>query len=192
MCEKQEQQSSLPPAPGPENQPPLDDKKKNALLRYMGILFAFAFLMVLLSFLIQLRNSRLTISELNQASANALQNAEALQDLNRELLDKNSALSEEIGQLEDSVADKDRQLEARKSQLESMGDQLKRVEEQRIQDQQDAEKRLEAYELLSAAQQAAACRDTKTLEESLKSLSELSQYLEENGMQLYQSLLAEN
>ena len=192
MCEKQEQQSSLPPAPGPENQPPLDDKRKNALLRYMGILFAFAFLMVLLSFLIQLRNSRLTISELNQASANALQNAEALQDLNRELLDKNSALSEEVGQLEDSVADKDRQLEARKSQLEGMGDQLKRVEEQRIQDQQDAEKRLEAYELLSAAQQAAACRDTKTLEESLKSLSELSQYLEENGMQLYQSLLAEN
>ena len=192
MCEKQEQQTSLPPAPGPENQPPLDDKRKNALLRYMGILFAVAFLLVLLSSLIQLRNSRLTISELNQASANALQNAEALQDLNRELLDKNSALSEEIGQLEDSVADKDRQLEARKSQLEGMGDQLKRVEEQRIQDQQDAEKRLEAYELLSAAQQAAARRDTKTLEESLKSLSELSQYLEENGMQLYQSLLAEN
>ena len=40
---------------------PLSDKKKNALVRYMAILFGVAFLLVLLSFLIQLRDSRETI-----------------------------------------------------------------------------------------------------------------------------------
>lgn len=50
-------------------------KKKQALLTYMTILFVVAFLLVLLSFFIQLRDSRATISELNESSMNALKNA---------------------------------------------------------------------------------------------------------------------
>ena len=53
----------------------LSEKKKNALLRYMAVLFGVAFLLVLLSFLIQMRDSQQTISELNLSTTNALRNA---------------------------------------------------------------------------------------------------------------------
>ena len=54
------------PASAPEpHRAGLPDQKKNALLRYMAILFGVAFLLVLLSFLIQMRDSRETISDLS-------------------------------------------------------------------------------------------------------------------------------
>ena len=59
---------------------PISDEKRTALLRYMAILFGVAFLLVLLTFLIQLRDSKQTISELNKSNASALQNAGKLQD----------------------------------------------------------------------------------------------------------------
>ncbi len=83
-----------------EEAPPLNEQKKNALLRYMAILFGLAFLLVLLSFLIQMRDSRETISDLSQSNASALQNAGKLQDDNISLLRENGELREQIASLE--------------------------------------------------------------------------------------------
>ena len=58
-------------------------KKRTALLRYMAVLFVAAFLLVLLSFVTQLRSS-------NRVSASALARAEQLQEDNRELIKKAS------------------------------------------------------------------------------------------------------
>ncbi len=63
----------------------LDERRKTALLRYIAILFAVAFLLVLVSLLGQMRDSQNTISQLNQSSTSALQRAEQLQDRNRQL-----------------------------------------------------------------------------------------------------------
>ena len=64
-----------------ENEKPaLDERKKSALLRYVAIMFAVAFVLVLFSLLGQMRNSMSTISELNQSSSSALQKAEQLQE----------------------------------------------------------------------------------------------------------------
>ena len=41
---------------GQSRQPPLPEKKRRALLTYMSILFCAAFILVLMSFLIQLRD----------------------------------------------------------------------------------------------------------------------------------------
>jgi len=94
-----------------EETPPLSERKKNALLRYMAILFGVAFLLVLLSFLIQLRDTRETISDLNQTNASALQNAGRLQDENQrlqkengELRDNVEALRRELAQSQDDAA----------------------------------------------------------------------------------------
>lgn len=76
--------------------PPVSDHKRTALLRYMTILFAVAFALVLLSYLIQVFSSRDTISQLNATSASALQNAERLQDTNRELTEENERLNDEL------------------------------------------------------------------------------------------------
>lgn len=71
----------------------VSNHKRTALLRYMTILFAVAFALVLLSYLIQAFNSQSTINQLNATSASALQNAEHLQDTNRELTEENERLN---------------------------------------------------------------------------------------------------
>ena len=64
---------------------PLSEKRKAALLRYMTILFSAAFVLVLISLILQMHSSEAKISELNAASTSALSNAEALQAENRSL-----------------------------------------------------------------------------------------------------------
>ncbi len=71
-------------------------EKRTALLRYMAILFAVAFAAVLLSYLIQVRNSQTTITQLNATSASALQNAEQLQETNWALTQEIERLNEEL------------------------------------------------------------------------------------------------
>lgn len=172
--------------------PALDEKRKTALLRYMGILFCVAFLLVLLSSLIQMRNSRLTISELNQASNNALQNAEALQTMNRDLIEQNTALLEENANLEQQLRDTEQTLTQRKRQLDELGGQLERIESEHQQQLTAYEKQLEAHEALAAALLAQDSGNAETYKAAMQSLLELSKYLTPNDKLLYQSLLAEN
>lgn len=63
----------------------LPGAKRTALLRYMAVMFAAAFLLVLLSMIFQMRSHNTTISQLNQSSASALAKAEQLQEDNRKL-----------------------------------------------------------------------------------------------------------
>lgn len=71
--------------------------KRTALLRYMAVLFAAAFVLVLLSMLVQMNNSNSTISQLSQSSASALAKAEQLQEDNRALEKEVSAAKKYIG-----------------------------------------------------------------------------------------------
>lgn len=80
----------------PNQSPPLDEKKKNALMRYIFILFAVAFLLILLTFFMQLRDSNQTISELMQSNASAVQNAEKIQEENRLLLEQTAGMELEL------------------------------------------------------------------------------------------------
>lgn len=90
---------------------PLSDKKKNALVRYMAILFGVAFLLVLLSFLIQLRDSRETISDLSQANSSALQNAGRLQEDNQKLVQDKETLLQQIASLEAQLQEREESVE---------------------------------------------------------------------------------
>ena len=75
---------------------PMSEQKRTALLRYMVILFAVAFALVLLSYLIQLSNSQSTINQLSATSTSALQNAEQLQENNWALTEEIERLNEEL------------------------------------------------------------------------------------------------
>ena len=59
-------------APQDKQPAPLSEARKTALLRYMAVLFAVAFLLVLLSLILQAHSSKATISELTQTSSSAL------------------------------------------------------------------------------------------------------------------------
>ena len=69
-----DEEKKTTPAEQPQPPAPLSDARKAALLRYMAILFAVAFLLVLLSLILQTHSSKSTISELSAASTSALEN----------------------------------------------------------------------------------------------------------------------
>jgi len=119
-----------------ENAKPLEESKKLSALRYLAILFAVAFVLVLVSMLAQFRNSSAAIHELTQSGISALQNAEVLQQNNR-------ALEEEL-------------------------DNTRR-----------------AYELLLIASQTGRYK----LEEALEPLEDYVQYLDREGLEVYESLM---
>ncbi len=101
-----------------ENEKPaLDERKKSALLRYVAIMFAVAFVLVLFSLLSQMRNSMSTISQLNQSSNSALQKAEQLQEHNLQLELDNQELSLQMQELEENYAELEAQLNELQQQL---------------------------------------------------------------------------
>lgn len=161
-----------------QNKTPVDDGRKNALLRYIAILFAVAFLFVLLSLVMQMRDSRATISELNAASASALKNAETLQDDNRQLQEENAALKEEVeslqDQLEDAEASSDEAWEQKVAEAKQEGQSIR-----------------EAYEnLLTLMREGTAGQEGNVaISKALESLELLQDYLGTQGQKEYQSLI---
>ena len=94
-----EKKTPQPEQAAPETGKPLSEKRKSALLRYMAVLFCAAFILVLISLILQTHSSKAKISELNAASTSALSNAEALQNENRALQDDKIALEKENQEL---------------------------------------------------------------------------------------------
>lgn len=161
-----------------QNKTPVDDGRKNALLRYIAILFAVAFLFVLLSLVMQMRDSRATISELNAASASALKNAETLQDDNRQLQEDNAALKEEVESLQDQLED---------AEASSDG----AWEQQLAEAKQEGQSIREAYEnLLTLMREGTAGQEGNVaISKALESLELLQDYLGTQGQKEYQSLI---
>ncbi len=162
-----------------QNQPEkqLDDKRKNALLRYVAILFAVAFLFVLFSLLLQMRDSRANISTLNQDRASALQKAEQLQDTNRELEAQVEELTAQLEALQQEMDSRTEENEALQRELNSAKG-----------------KTLEAYELLLQAQRLVtpgAQEGNVAAARALENLKNLEEYLGEAGLEEYHRLLEE-
>ena len=79
---------------------PLDETRKAALLRYLGVMFVVAFVFVLISMIGELRDKQATILELDSSSSSALTKVEQLQDDNRQLIADNAYLTGRIEELE--------------------------------------------------------------------------------------------
>ena len=156
---------------------PLDEKKKTALLRYSLILFAAAFLIVLLSMLSQMRDTHHELSKLNQSSSSALQKAEQLQDTNRQLEEENERLQEELEALQVQLEESNARNEALgKEMLSAVG------------------KEKEAYEVLLTAMTLVTPGSQEgnvAASRALENLKNYEEYLGEEGLKIYQSLLEE-
>ena len=114
MDEKQDAQQETQQPVQPEKQAaPLSEARKTALLRYMAVLFAVAFLLVLLSLILQAHSSKATISELTQTSSSALSNVEQLQAQNRDLQDEKQTLTKENTALQTQIEELQEELSRR-------------------------------------------------------------------------------
>ena len=173
----------------------LDERKKNALLRYVAIMFAVAFVFVLLSMFGQMRDSKSAISELNQSSSSALQKAEALQEHNQELEKENAYLTGRIEELEDQLEKLEQELTAAEGQLkqaeidyaalEAEKDQLlEQAEKDRISVETAYEKLLELQKTVTPGVQTGNAAAEKLAAEVKDKL----EYLGDYALEIYENL----
>ncbi len=165
---------------------PLDEKRKNAVMRYIFILFAVAFLLILLTYFIQLRDSNETISDLAQSSASAMQNAEKLQDDNRLLTARVEEFESQVNTL---TAAYQKETEALNQELNATQTQLDGV----IADVELLEAMtkdtLRIYEALLSAENALNSGDLESAKLYLPSLAESAKILGNEGIARYENLL---
>lgn len=165
---------------------------KNSLLRYVAVLFAVAFLLVLLSYLVQTRNMNATVSELNQTSSSALTNAQMLQTMNQQLLSENESLRAELDRLDQQLLQANDALAEQQSQADaavaSLSAELAALESALSDAQAQQTAALDAYELLCKAASAADANDLVALRSYMAELEPSAKLLGSQATKLYHAL----
>ena len=176
----------------------LDEKKKSALIHYVAILFIVAFIVVLLSMLGTMRNSREDITQLTQSSVSAIQKAEQLQTDNQTLQAENQELKTQLETMTKVLQEAEAAMSAAQEELEAAraaqeanqadADQKVKAAESKQQ------KTIQAYEELLTAMThmtPGSQEGNVTVSKALDNLELLKQYLGRIGLEEYESLLEE-
>lgn len=163
---------------------PLTTKKKRAMLEYMAIMFAAAFLLVAVSLLIKVIDMK---GEMEAANTGARENIALLQkdldaaraesaELQTKLDEANAASSE--------AADKLSEAETRLSEAEKARETLESAQKEN----DTLSRRAQANELLVSAQAALEQGDYAALRSHLTALGAYADALKDDGAALYETL----
>ena len=164
---------------------PLSEKRKAALLRYMAVLFCAAFILVLISLILQMHSSEAKISELNAASTSALSNAEALQTENRTLQDEKIALEKKNEELQEKIDELTKQLEEAAQAKENS----QTVENEVVKNlRTELDRTKEAYEALLEAKGCDMREGNVTFSRAMQTLERLKDYLGPTALEEYHAL----
>lgn len=167
---------------------PLTTKKKRAMLEYMAIMFAAAFLLVAISLLIKVIDMK---GEMEAANTGARENIALLQkdldaaraesaELQTKLDEANAASSE--------AADKLSEAETRLSEAEKARETLEKTLESAQKENDTLSRRAQANELLASAQAALEQGDYAALRSHLEALGAYADALKDDGAALYEIL----
>ena len=167
---------------------PLTTKKKRAMLEYMAIMFAAAFLLVAVSLLIKVIDMK---GEMEAANTGARENIALLQkdldaaraesaELQTKLDEANAASSE--------AADKLSEAETRPSEAEKARETLEKTLESAQKENDTLSRRAQANELLVSAQAALEQGDYAALRSHLEALGAYADALKDDGAALYETL----
>lgn len=167
---------------------PLTTKKKRAMLEYMAIMFAAAFLLVTISLLIKVIDMK---GEMEAANTGARENIALLQkdldaaraesaELQTKLDEANTASSE--------AADKLSEAETRLSEAEKARETLEKTLESAQKENDTLSRRAQANELLVSAQAALEQGDYAALRSHLEALGAYADALKDDGAALYEIL----
>lgn len=167
---------------------PLTTKKKRAMLEYMAIMFAAAFLLVAVSLLIKVIDMK---GEMEAANTGARENIALLQkdldaaraesaELQTKLDEANAASSE--------AADKLSEAETRLSEAEKSRETLEKTLESAQKENDTLSRRAQANELLVSAQAALEQGDYAALRSHLEALGAYADALKDDGAALYETL----
>ena len=168
---------------------PLDDKRKAALLRYLGIMFVVAFVFVLISMMGELRDKQATILELDSSSTSALTKIEQLQDDNRRLETDNAYLTGRIEELEKQLEELEDELALQTAENKLLQEENAKLDQQAVDARQETAYLVSAYEnLLEADALRQAEQDNTSI---LTQLKENVKYYAEYALKLYENLTKE-
>ena len=167
---------------------PLTTKKKRAMLEYMAIMFAAAFLLVAISLLIKVIDMK---GEMEAANTGARENIALLQkdldaaraesaELQTKLDEANAASSE--------AADNLSEAETRLSEAEKARETLEKTLESAQKENDTLSRRAQANELLVSAQAALEQGDYAALRSHLEALGAYADALKDDGAALYEIL----
>lgn len=167
---------------------PLTTKKKRAMLEYMAIMFASAFLLVAISLLIKVIDMK---GEMEAANTGARENIALLQkdldaaraesaELQTKLDEANTASSEAADKLSDA--------ETRLSEAEKARETLEKTLESAQKENDTLSRRAQANELLVSAQAALEQGDYAALRSHLEALGAYADALKDDGAALYETL----
>lgn len=167
---------------------PLTTKKKRAMLEYMAIMFAAAFLLVAISLLIKVIDMK---GEMEAANTGARENIALLQkdldaaraesaELQTKLDEANTAFSEAADKLSDA--------ETRLSEAEKARETLEKTLESAQKENDTLSRRAQANELLVSAQAALEQGDYAALRSHLEALGAYADALKDDGAALYETL----
>ena len=148
-------------------------------------LFAVAFLLVLLSLILQTHSSKSTISELSAASTSALDNAVKLQEQNRALQEEKQQLEDELDavqkKLDEETALNDQLLQA------TQDEQSDAKQELRDKEQELDHTRL-AYEALLTAMNCDTHEGNVTFSRAMETVARYQECLSENALAEFEKL----
>lgn len=167
---------------------PLTTKKKRAMLEYMAIMFAAAFLLVAVSLLIKVIDMK---GEMEAANTGARENIALLQkdldaaraesaELQTQLDEANAASSEAADKLSDA--------ETRLSEAEKARETLEKTLESAQKENDTLSRRAQANELLVSAQAALERGDYAAFRSHLEALGAYADALKDDGAALYETL----
>ena len=171
----QNQEPAQPPAP-------LSDARKAALLRYMAILFAVAFV---LSLILQTHSSKSTISELSAASTSALDNAVKLQEENRALQEEQQQLQDELDELQKKL---DEETALNEQLLAASQDEEKDAKQELRDKEQELEHTRMAYEALLTAMNCDTREGNVTFSRAMETVARYADCLSEEALAEYEKL----
>ena len=167
---------------------PLTTKKKRAMLEYMAIMFAAAFLLVAVSLLIKVIDMK---GEMEAANTGARENIALLQkdlDAARAESAKLQTQLDEANAASSEAADKLSDAETRLSEAEKARETLEKTLESAQKENDTLSRRAQANELLVSAQAALEQGDYAALRSHLTALEAYADALKDDGAALYEIL----
>ena len=167
---------------------PLTTKKKRAMLEYMAIMFAAAFLLVAISLLIKVIDMK---GEMEAANTGARENIALLQkdlDAARAESAELQTKLDEANAVSSEAADKLSEAETRLSEAEKARETLEKTLESAQKENDTLSRRVQANELLVSAQAALEQGDYAALRGHLEALGAYADALKDDGAALYEIL----
>ena len=157
--------------------------KRNAFLRYMTIIFAVAFLLVLISLVLQAHTAKAALSDLKESNSSALSNAA----VNAELLqDENRKLQEELDSTKKLLADEQEKAKTQEESIAQLEQEALRTEHAEA--SESSEGTQEAYDALLTALRCTTREGNVTFSKAMSTVEKYKEYLSQEALAVYEAL----